>query len=760
VATQFPNQRLTRAEKISKHGSIEKWGEETIESILAFSGQGAYNRQSNTYRKKTNYDLAAGKFNKSDLDYVESPYGIKDYVFPATMTHYDIITPKLNLLRGEEIKRPFNWMVNSTGSQTFTDREKERKNLIMQMIQQRISNKLADQGVDPESEEGQMMSLKEINNYIDKSYKDMRAKLGQDALEYLTKEQRLQDKFNKGWFDSLVAAEEVYWTGIINGEPVCRVVNPMFFDFDRNEDIEYIDEASWAMEWRFLTASQVYDEYHDVLSQDQVDEIEEMKGYQHQNAVYDRGRIPFIYVDRDTGYFSNTYEQYSSTIVRVIRFEWKSLRKMGFLTYFDEEGQVRQKLVPEDYKANKEEGEEVEWIWINEVWEATKIGDGTTGDGIYVQIRPKPNQFRSMDNPSKCRLGYTGIIYNQRNSESYSLVDVMKPHQYLYNIVMYRLELAIARAKIPRSEGFDVEKWLYYMDVMGIAFINSMEEGKKGQKPTFNQFKEFDLTISNTINQYIGILEKLESMVGQISGVSEQRQGQIQQRELVGNVERSVTQSSHITEPYFEAHNTVKERVLTNLLEDAKLAWVSGKKGQYVMDDLTTIYFTIEPELFLDSDHAVFVSNSSKDWKVLETARQLMQFAMQQGTASFADVLSVLESDSIANVKGELRKSEEEKLQREQQLAESQNQATVQSKQMEIEFRERELGLKDEMNKRDNQTKLVVKQMEEEGVKASMAAEKIGLLQTQISEGMRLKEKQIDVTKEQKEKDREVKKAS
>ena len=84
----------------------------------------------------------------------------------------------------------------------------------------------------------------------------------------------------------------------------------------------------------------------------------------------------------------------------------------------------------------------IKWDWVNEWWEGTKIGDD-----IYVNIQAKANQRISIDNPAICKSGYVGYLYNARNSESISLIDRMKPYQYMYNILMYRTELAFAKSK-------------------------------------------------------------------------------------------------------------------------------------------------------------------------------------------------------------------------------------------------------------------------------------------------------------------------
>ena len=74
-------------------------------------------------------------------------------------------------------------------------------------------------------------------------------------------------------------------------------------------------------------------------------------------------------------------------------------------------------------------------------------------------------------------------------------------------------------------------------------------------------------------------------MLSEITGVSKQREGSISSNELVGNVERSVVQSAHITEPWFWVHNQVKRECLIMLLNTAKYAWKVVKRvySMYLM---------------------------------------------------------------------------------------------------------------------------------------------------------------------------------
>ena len=61
--------------------------------------------------KKINYDLLNGKLHMSDMEVVLNPEGIKAGFIPDRIQHYPIMNSKLNILRGEESKRVFDYKV-------------------------------------------------------------------------------------------------------------------------------------------------------------------------------------------------------------------------------------------------------------------------------------------------------------------------------------------------------------------------------------------------------------------------------------------------------------------------------------------------------------------------------------------------------------------------------------------------------------------------------------------------------------------------
>lgn len=407
---------------------------------------------------------------------------------------------------------------------------------------------------------------------------------------------------------------------------------------------------------------------------------------------------------------------------------WKSFKKIGFVTVINPEtGEEEEFVVDEYYKTTGNEVN-VEWDWIIEVWE------GYNADDLYFGIQPIEYQYITSKNLNSQRLPYTGIVYSNTNSAPKSLVSIMKPLQYLYITTFYRMELAMARDKgkvpvmdvtqIPKGLGIDTAKWMHYLSALGVAFINPYDEGwdipgREGGRPSnFNGFTTWDLTMGNVIAQYIQLLDKIESMASELSGVTPQRQGAISSTELVGNVERSVIQSAHITEPLFWMHNQVKRQALLMLLNTAKAAWKDSDKQylNYIFDDTTRAFITLADN-FPYEDFDIFVTDSTKEVQAIEQLRALIQPAMQNG-ASLVDAAEMYTMDNLSLIKSKLQELEQQRLSQQQAMQQQEAEQQQQLIQMQNQVKEQELMLKEaelDLEKykidQDNATKITVAQL-------------------------------------------------
>jgi len=757
TVSQFPPQKLPKAKK------TEAWGKKCIdaaEDLAIFRNSGIRESYAN---KLANYNLANDILDTSDIEKVCNPLGLSQATFPAKMQNYPIANPKIDLLAGEERKRRFNWQVRVTNDDAISQKEDSKKDMINNHIMEMVKAESQD-------EKEMEAKLQKFSKFMNYEWQDMRERTATHILNYLYKHLEMQDMFSRGFEDALIAGEEIYCADIVAGEPVLRKCNPLNIHTVRSGESPFIEDADLIVEDGYYAPGTVIDTFYDHLTVANVKAIDEGLSTKDSDDFITIGeREKSIVIDGiiDTEAHGNTPwgEDYDGEgNIRVVRTVWKSLKKVGTLTYYDDEGLEQETVVSEEYKVDKEAGETIKWFWISEWWEGTKIGKD-----IYVKIQPRPIQFRSMTNLSKCGSGYVGIAYNINSSRAKSLMDRMKPYQYLYNVFMYRTELAFAKSKgkigsldlsqVP--DGWDPEKWMYYAEVHGWAVKDSFKEAKKGAAQgklsgQMNQNSQvLDLEMGNYIQQHIMMLGFIENQMGEIAGVTKQRQGQIENRELVGNVERAVSQSSHITEKWFSLHNAVKKRAMGVLLETAKYAWRNdkSKKVQYILDDMSTSILNMDGEIFNEADYGILLSDTANDQELLGSLKALAHAGIQNDKLDFSTLMDIYLDPSIASMRRKIEKSESDKQQMQQ---EQQKQAQeMQSEQLQAQQAAQQAAQEFEMAKIDKEYgyKIDIEMMKQTSAmgKAELDMDNDGIPDVLELEknaaGERVKEKEIEAKK-------------
>lgn len=719
----FPRQKLP----LSKKG--KKWQEDCVNYIIGEGNVTSGGNSTSYYGElQTYYNLYNSIFDEKDFKSITNPFKVEDG-FPATPHDFNIIRPKVDLLIGEETKRPLNFRVIRTSQEATSEMQEKEKQMILQYIEAAITARMSPeeaQQFQQQLQSGEIMPPEQIAKYMDKDYKDIVENTAYHSLTYLREKLDLDNEFIKGWKDGLISGREIYYVGVLNAEPYAERVNPICFSYDKSPDLDFIEDGSWCCRKMRMPITEVYDRYYDKLEEKDLDKLEEMIGSTPGRNLGDRSPVDMGIQLRI--YDNPIFEGAGKSLVNVWHCCWKSFKKIFYVTTTDDAGQPQINIVDETYQPVGNEVS-VEPDWIIEVWEGYRAGSD-----LYFGIQPIEYQHVSIDNPNSQKLPYCGAIYSNTNSKPRSLVSILKPLQYMYIVLWYRLELAIARDKgkvvnmditqIPKSMNISPAKWMHYLSSVGVNFINPYEEGwnipgREGGKPAqFNQITALDLTMSNVIAEYIQLMDKIEELAGIISGITQQREGAVSSSEMVGNVERSVIQSSHITEPLFWVHNQCKRRVLNMLLNTAKGAWEeTGKqKLQYIFDNGERAFLDITPKFYYE-DMDVFVSDTSKDLENIQKLQQLIQPAMQNG-ASLLEAAEILTNDNFNIIKQKLKdmQTRQEQIQQQQQEAEAQQQQQLQqmqneSKQQELMLQEAQMDLQRYQIDQDNQTKIAVAQI-------------------------------------------------
>ena len=691
--------------------------------------------------KKINYDLLNGKLHMSDMEVVLNPEGIKAGFIPDRIQHYPIMNSKLNVLRGEEAKRVFDYRVVITNPNAISEIENNKKDELFRRLQTLVADT-------SKSEEEFNQELEKMNYYYTYEWQDLREIRSNALLNHYVKEYNIPLLFNNGFMDAMAIGEEIYQCDIVGGEPIIERVNPLKIRVFKSGYSNKIEDADIIIIEDYWSPGKVIDTYYDVLSKKDMEYIESIPDHVSQASIDSMDNIDerFGFVNNNmvgeemssNGFYFDPFNLFSDSIsnsllpydlagnLRVLRMYWKSRRKIKKVKSYDlDTGEEIYDFYPETYIINEDLGEEEQIFYVNEAWEGTKIGTD-----IYVNMRPRVIQYNRLSNPSKCHFGIIGSIYNLNESRPFSLVDMMKQYNYLYDAIHDRLNKLMAKnwgkilrldlARVPK--GWDIEKWIYYAKANGLAVEDSFKEGDIGAATgklagALNNASSgvIDAEFGNSIQQQINLLEFIKLEMSEVAGITRQREGQVSNRETVGGVERATLQSSHITEWLFVIHDDVKKRALECFLETAKIAFKGrSKKFSYILSDGSERIADIDGDEFAEADYGLVVDNSRGAQELDQKLDMLAQAALQNQTLSFSTIMKLYNSSSLAEKQRLVERDEQLIQERISQSQQQQLEAQQQIAQMESQQRQAELQQKEQANIRDNETKILIAQMQKE----------------------------------------------
>jgi hypothetical protein len=718
----FPKQKLSYREK------TKDWAIDNIKAGITLSDYDPGKIRKTKDEMRLNYDLVSGKFDEKDVDRSLNPQNFKGVHFPAKIQNYPIELTKLDVLKGEELSRPFNWFLRATNDHVVIEKE-ERE-------QEEVRGYMANQLDNPNYSEAQMKrDLQKMKKYYAYDYQDEREEMGTRLLQHIWKTQKVPYLTTDAFYDIVTVAEEIYACDIFHGEPHNRKVSPKNISIFGNGESNYIESSMIIIEDSYMSVGSVTDLFYDELSDDQVKQLDEgvqanrlgtnivLAGPMNMSSEYamqiGTQLVPLTGGSSDVWHFSGGYDDNGN--IRVIRVVWQSKLKVGKLTYY-EDGEELYDYVSEDYKINESFGEKIKWEWITEWWQGYRIGND-----MFVKMERLPRLGMTFNNPSRIMPPYVGTIYTIGN-KAYSLVDRIRPYKYFYNITMTRAEMASARnkgvlaeldlARIP--EGWEPDIWMMYAELNGWFITDSFKQGNEGAAmgkllSNINNRapSTMNLDSSQVIIASLELARYIKNEINEITGITPQREGSMQNRETLGGINRSLQQSTFITEPYFYIHDNTKLRLLELNLETAKHCYKDQEFSLNIMDDgLIGKVLKVNGKMMSETAYGMYLSDGKDDAELFQYIRQYAHAALQSDTGKFKDIFEIMKSKSIAAVGRKMQEAEDERISEKEldaQKAYESQQAAVES-QIKWDQMKFEQEVMIEMRKLEND--IVLKQMD------------------------------------------------
>lgn len=689
---------------------------------------------------------------------------------PARVRNIPIIRPKLQALVSEEMSRPLITKVIGMTDEIVGQKLERIKNDILdkqmakikqkqiiqatqqqliqtqtQMIQQMQQN--PEMANDPQMKQIIMQiqvelehmstllendivitreEVKKIKEYYQYSHKEFEESLCSGALEEYIDSKRLRHLMNNFFEELMVTGEPIWYCDWEPGlsEPETRLIRPEYIWYQSNEAAKYLHELDWCVEYMPMSIGQVVQYFGADITEENLETLRNEFPMFSQDAWY-RTNLTHFPDGSPSGWYSGNDYLYSHQ-VDVFKVNWKEQVEVYALysenkndtPYFSEKPPFVKFLSPEEYKdltsteakrnRLKKRGQVIKKAYRVDRWSGVRIGTKT-----YIKIKKHDFQYRTHDRLSDVALPYIGFA-NNKFYKSYSPLWETKDIQELYNVLHYQEELLIALSGVKgiiydlsqMPTGMTPQELMYYMK-QGLGLIETVKPNGKPVRTSFNQFATYDMTVSPAIQSIMVIKESLNTLAGEITGVTRQKTGQILATDQVGTSQMALQQSNVVTEYYFMKTDELNELLFTRLCNIFPYAYAEGKRGTYVVGKERQEILNIQKEQ-LKGEFRAIVNSGSKEREIMRTAKQMAQMKFSQNQIGASDFLEILDLDTMFEMKKALKDAEQRILEQNQMM---QSQNVEQQKQAQMELKQMEMQMAQQLEQFSGQIKGQIEQL-------------------------------------------------
>ena len=710
----------------------------------------------------------------------------EEFDMPHYLRHYDIISLLVNILSGEFQRRLDNFRVKGYDERTTNEYIRTKTEMLLKYVKEKldneINNKLYEMGIDLykddfESEEeanqyhemvnGEVnkMTPKDIEYFMNNSWQDAAEVWGQYELEAGKQKYSLLEKEVRE-FEDMLSADRCFRHFFVKGDDYEQETwNLVQVFFHKTQDTDYIEEADYVGRILYMTLSAIIDKYGWLMTKDEIEKFKVNRDFtKGKNVRYDGIAMPSIipfegYADYkkivehtnwdllaggeatvDTSLLFGGDVPLSQRIgyVQVTHAYWKSQRKVGKLNYINELNEVSSIFVDDTFVVldyikevdgvtftDADDINTITWTWVNEVWQGIKLTLhlDNNHDAVYLNIKPLEFQFKGDNNLYGVKLLVCGQIFNNRNGDSASFIDLVKSFQIGHNIAMNQLYhiMEIEQPKfmmmdtnlLLKMKGWGGERgWEKMMTVakeLGFAPVNSSLENLNGANASNSFPREIDLDQTARLMSRINIADYFEKKAMRQVGINDQRIGNLAASETATGINQAISQSYASTESYFTKFNNYKRRCYTMMLDIAQ--FVQSRKDNvtvtYTKSDLSRAFLRINGTELLLRNLNVFISQSSEELRQVEMLKQL---ALNNNTtdATMLDLATIVRSNSPAEIVAKLRESDGKK----EKMQENQMQQEQNAQQQAMQMKQLELQHISEEKEKDRQNRLQVAYMQ------------------------------------------------
>lgn len=634
-----------------------------------YIGQFSYDDQ--TEEIKTLQNAVEGVIDTSEYAYLLNPFNMdntKDYKVGAKLRNHNILKGVVYLLLGEYSRRTQSFSVNAMNADDDNKYKESLRQRMRDYYEQETINKLNEAGVptgQPSKEQG---TPQEVEARYKSTYDNERVKFGQSAIDYIKQNTDADAKAIEMYYDWITVGRGYSYKCIRNKDVDYEHVPVEELYLPNERHSLFIENYSFAVRRRVLPLAKIIDYYGEELSEEDITKLE--TDYYRQSAFslatknVKAGNRGFIRLPSLDARYDSVISEEQFEGIPVYHVQWRGYEKVGTLTYYDELQQVQTMEVDDTYVLDKELGDiSLEWEWRVCICEDTRIGDD-----IHCLYRVVVEDRGDIEKGKNKKLSYNGIIQRSKSGTIQSVVKEGFPYQILINGLHFQVEKLINKNKdkilvipyglIPRKKGMETKDTMYHLDATSILWV---DETAPNAAHAAQMIKVMDAGLGNYIKELYDIIMAIKSEYWDVIGMSAQRYSNVDQGAGKGVTEQAIVRSAIITYDLNRNMDKFLEKDYQGFLDLSKLAWINGKKAQYILSDGAQAFLELNADDALfhaETSYNVFVKDSTELSEGLQAYRSLLlQFAQQSGAMTAS--AEILTNNNIEKLKSIIARIEE-----------------------------------------------------------------------------------------------------
>jgi hypothetical protein len=468
----------------------EQWYREKVKNIIPST----YFSIDDFESMKLSYDIINDDLTSLKKEFTKWCDPLEMNIKSFDPTPYPILHNKVNVLKGEMLKRQDEYSIVSLSNNVSVQKTKELTDLLNSKVEQQVE-RLIEAVKEGKSEEELQEIIQTERDRITpedidlKNFKSEWERFYEFALRICAQTQQIKRKKVESLEDLYATARFFIYSGWRHGKPYMEIRNSLFTGYHKSGNKAYVNKGEYIYYRQAKTVGDIMQEYKQYLDKDVREQLESNYGttmnkshsvigrktgsgqpkYNFQKSSLEPligntgGRQSDKTLATNKTSSGNDARNYSSLIWET-HIEFREFEKIYFLSYEDELGNkvtipVTKKFdIPKGVKSYKKENrfgvktKAYTWVEnqvqydIEEVEIPVKYEVIILSDDIYVLYRKVPNQVVDVDDPfTSFNLSTFGTIVSSRNSRVISPIQRVLPFYMQYIYVKYKQNKEIAK---------------------------------------------------------------------------------------------------------------------------------------------------------------------------------------------------------------------------------------------------------------------------------------------------------------------------